>query len=236
METTVTRVLKLVHKSADREENLRFLKDAKAAGLNLRVNLIPDLPSATYEEALESLEDIRSHADCVTNVAVFPFEPTRSSNVGRNPGRFGLLPLAEGDDTGIFRYALNHLQSTDPAMTDEQRADVHRRYQEFRGWLNSGGARRDDGDPAAGPSDGTLLRVRAEDLDLFEHDGQAICHNLRTLDRITLPPRLAPLVRAHMDGRPFASDPSPAAGDPRSHEMLLLYLAAAGLLAPVALS
>jgi hypothetical protein len=229
METTVTRVLKLVHKSADREENIRFLKEAKAAGVKLRVNLIPDLPSTTYEEALESLEDIRGLADCVTSVAVFPFEPTRSSNVGRNPGRFGLLPLADGDDTGVFSYALNHLQSTDPAMTDEQRADVHQRYAEFRAWLNGGGARRDGAGPAArgGLPGGTPLRVRGEDLDVLELDGQTICYNLRTLDRITVPPRLAPLLRAHLGGGPLRP-----AGDPVSHEMLLLYLAAAGLLAP----
>jgi hypothetical protein len=233
METTVTRVLKLVHKSADREENLRFLKDAKAAGVKLRVNLIPDLPSTTYAEALESLEDIRALADCVTSLAVFPFEPTRSSNVGRNPGKFGLLPLAGGDDTGIFSYALNHLQSVDPAMTAEERADVHRRYDEFRYWLNGGGARRQAGlGPVHQLPQGTRLRIRTEDLDMLDVNGQLVCYNTRTLDRVAVPSRLAPLLRTYLDGPEAAEVLAHEAIDPLAQEILPLFLASAGLLAP----
>ena len=43
LESMVTRVLQRVHKSADREENIRFLRQAHAAGIELAVNLIPDL-------------------------------------------------------------------------------------------------------------------------------------------------------------------------------------------------
>jgi hypothetical protein len=237
METMITRVLKLVHKSADREENIRFLKDAKAAGVKLRVNLIPDLPSTTYEEALECLEDLRGLSDYVASTAVFPFEPTRSSNVGRNPGRFGLLPLADADDTGIMGYTLNHLQSTDPAMTDTQRAEVHRRYAEFQEWINGGAAHRD----GSQLPDGTPLRVPAEDLDVIELDGQTICRNLRTLDRVTIPSRIAPLVQPYLSGRPLTLTSAAAgqvtaggeaAGGPLSQEVLALYLASAGLLVP----
>lgn len=163
METMVTRVLKLVHKSADREENIRFLKDGKAAGVKMRINLIPDLPSTTYEEALASLADLRGLAEYIWGVGVFPFEPTRSSNVGRNPGRFGLLPLADANDTGLNEYALNHLQSTDPAMTDAQRAEIYDRYHEFRQWINGGAAHRQLGTDGNGLPDGTALRVPAED-------------------------------------------------------------------------
>jgi radical SAM family protein len=229
METTVTRVLKLVNKSADREENLRFLKDAKAAGVKLRVNLIPDLPSTTYAEALESLEDIRALADCVTSLAVFPFEPTRSSDVGRNPGKFGLLPLADGDDTGIFSYALNHLQSVDPAMTPEERADVHRRYDEFRYWLNGGGAHRRAA-PASQLPQGPL-RIRTEDLDMLDVGGQLVCYNTRTLDRVAVPSQLAPLLRTYLGG-PSAEVLAHEAIDPLAQEILPLFLASAGLLAP----
>lgn len=85
MEAMTTRVLNLVHKSADREENQRFLREAREAGMKLSVNLIPDLPSTTYQEALDSLADVEALADTLDFVAVFPFEPTRSSNIGRTP-------------------------------------------------------------------------------------------------------------------------------------------------------
>jgi hypothetical protein len=224
MESMVTRVLKLVHKSADREENIRFLKEAKAAGVRLRVNLIPDLPTTTYEEALRSLEDVRAHADCIAGLAVFPFEPTRSSNVGTNPDRFGLLPLADGDDTGIFRYALNHLQSVDPAMTSEQRAEVHQRYREFEMWLNQGDARRA---AAARVADSAAVRVPAEDLDVIEVDGRTVCCNVRTQQLVAVPAALSAGLHGYLDGMPVSLDD--AGGDGAE---LLLLLAASGLLVP----
>jgi hypothetical protein len=236
METMVTRVLKMVHKSADREENIRFLKDAKAAGVKLRVNLIPDLPTTTYEEAMAGLEDLRGLSEYVTSTAVFPFEPTRSSNVGRNPGRFGLLPLADAEDTGIFGYALNHLQSRDPAMTDDQRADVHRSYTDFMNWINGEAAYRRNGAPGARLPDGAPLRVPAEDLDVFEFNGQTVCSNLRTLGRVTIPPRIAELIHPYLDGHPVTLSPGPAAGGPggdqHRQDLLALFLASAGLLVP----
>ena len=133
METMNTRVLNLVHKSADREENLRFLRDARETGMRLVINLIPDLPSTTYAEALESLNDVQSMSDCMAAVNVFPFEPTRSSNIGRFPSRYGLMPIMTGSASGNAQaqYGLNHLDSVDPAMTSEERADIHRRYRAF---------------------------------------------------------------------------------------------------------
>ncbi len=131
METTNTRVLNLVHKSADREENLRFLREAKDAGMKLTVNLIPDLPSTTYRESLDTLREVRELADCIDSVSVFPFEPTRSSNVGRDPERFGLIGTGSLDTKGQAQFGLNHFDCVDPAMTSEERADVHRRYRAF---------------------------------------------------------------------------------------------------------
>ena len=86
LESMVTRVLKRVHKSADREENIRFIRDARAAGIELAVNLIPDLPSTTYDEAIQGLRDLEELADCFNDVHVLRFETTRSSRVGSRSG------------------------------------------------------------------------------------------------------------------------------------------------------
>lgn len=133
LESMNTRVLKLVHKSADRGDNIRFLRDARDVGMRLRINLIPDLPSTTYEEALRALADIEELAECFEGVNVFPFEPTRSSNVGRHPEQFGLVPTVPSAFEGLTQYALNHLHSIDPGMADDQREEIHRRYDEFAG-------------------------------------------------------------------------------------------------------
>ena len=231
METMVTRVLKTVHKSADREENIRFLREASAAGVELRVNLIPDLPTTTYEEALASLADIRDNAEFIDGVAVFPFEPTRSSNVGRNPGRFGLLPLVDGEDTGIFRYALNHLQSYDPAMTAAQRAEIHRRYKDFAIWLNSGGGRHAEPAVLAHGAQSAVVRIPVEEMDIVEVDGRTVCSNVRTSRRFEVPPQLADRILPYLDGRPIDLDGDGFGADAD----VLMCLAAARMLVPASL-
>jgi hypothetical protein len=92
LESMVTRALRLVHKAADREQNIAFFEAARDARLPLYVNVIPDLPSTTRAEALAGLRDLEAVRDCLTKVTIIPFEATRSSNVGRAPERFGLLP------------------------------------------------------------------------------------------------------------------------------------------------
>ncbi len=229
METTITRVLKLVHKSADREENLRFLRDAREVGLPLVVNLIPDLPTTTYDEAMQALEDIEEFAATLKSVSVFPFEPTRSSNVGRNPQSFGLDVGVPSATTGQAQYALNHLISTDPAMTPEQRAEVHDRYRAFANRVNGGDQ------VAAGPTSyapDTVLRIALEDLDLFESDAGLICSNMRARSRAVIPPRAAELLRSYLDGTPFSPGTLGAELTPEVAVRLIENLDKAAMLVP----
>lgn len=203
METMVTRVLKSVHKSADREENLRFLRDAHEVGIKLSVNLIPDLPSTTYEEAMQALADMKAMAYCVDSVSVFPFEATRSSNVGRTPDRFGLLPMAEASTAGQAQYALNHFRNVDPAMTPEQRTEIHARYREFARLVN----RRHEvakafpvegfGDPDA------KIRIRVEDLDFLDTGDSIVCTHIGAKERIIIPAAAARFLRPLIDGSEF---------------------------------
>jgi hypothetical protein len=229
LETMVTRVLKLVHKSADREENIRFLTEAHAAGMRLRINLIPDLPSTTYEEALSCLDDMEQLAHCVESISVFPFEATRSSNVGRSPEKFGLLPLAESDVAGQAQYALNHLHNSDPAMTPDQRREVHRRFQEF--------ARRHStksafSPPGTGVPFGRALRVPAEELDVLDDGERLVCTHMGTRQRLTLPAAALPLIRPHLSGAPFRA-PVPREDQPDSAQ-LVRQLLSTRLLVPAA--
>src|SRR5205823_13387714 len=115
---------------------------------------------------------------------------------GRNPAKFGLVPRADGDGTGSFSHDLNPLQSADPAMSAAERADVGRRYDEFRYWLNGGGAHRRAAPVSQLPQG--PLRIRSEDLDMLDVNGQLVCYNSRTLDRVAVPSRLAPLLRTYL--------------------------------------
>ncbi len=110
LETMTDRVLKLVHKYATGADNLRFLKAAHAAGIALFINLIPDLPTTTYAEAIESLSRLDDAQDLLTSVAIFPFEATRSSQIGRTPERYGINVADLTGDSGQAGFASNHLR------------------------------------------------------------------------------------------------------------------------------
>jgi hypothetical protein len=203
LETTVTRVLKLVHKSSDREENFRYLRDARDAGLSLRVNIIPDLPSTTYDEALQAFRDLEELSDCVSKYAIFPFEATRSSRIGQEPERFGLRVEPGAASNGIAQYAMNHLRNVDLAMTDAQRSEIYRRFFDL--------ARRVDRRNIVGteehlsevPSPHATVRLAVEDLDFIEVDDGLACTQVRTRKRTIIPAFAASMLRPQLDGEPF---------------------------------
>ena len=201
LETMNTRVLKLVHKSADREENLRFLRDARDVGMRLTVNLIADLPSTTYEEAEASLAEIRTMSDCFENVSVFSFEPTRSSKVGRSPERFGLIEAPASGSVGTAQYALNHYDSVDPAMTAAQRAEIHRQYRAFEAEIQRRNAARQSARVRLDAS--RPVRIPVEELDIVQTKDQLICTQLRTRQRVTVSGRAARLLTPHISGDAF---------------------------------
>jgi hypothetical protein len=182
------RVLALVEKAATQEMNERFIRDAAAAGVKLKLNLIPDLPSTTYREALDSLEEFQKLADCIYSLGVYPFEPTRSSRIGRNPEYYSLTTLELGEVAGQSQYPANHLISRDPAMTDVERKDVHARFFQFREQIN---ARRSAGRCQTFRFEdvelGCSLRLVEEYMDFVEVDEGIQCYHALTRQRFLIP-------------------------------------------------
>lgn len=166
LETMTDRVLRLVRKAATQESNLTFLRDAAGAGIRLYVNLIPDLPSTTYAEAMAALDVLRDVQHCLANVTVFPFEATRSSDVGRHPGDFGLTPGQPRAATGQAEFTANHLGAFDMAMTDEERRAAIKAFRDFGARVNA--ARAAEGQPLrTGPVvREALFRVAENDVDI----------------------------------------------------------------------
>ena len=178
LESMVTRALRKVHKFADREENLRFLRDANKAGIKLTINLIPDLPTTTREEALRGLEDLATVIDCIDRISVFGFEATRSSRVGRAPGEFGLIPVVEVSRAGQAQLALNSLPVEDPAMSSAERREVFRAYRALANRVN--GSQRPQALEGSGRS---YLEPLASDA----HEGPVLV-DFATMQRIEFPP------------------------------------------------
>lgn len=195
LETMVDRVLELVGKYAKSSDNAFFIRSASANGIALKVNLIPNLPSTTYREALDALDAMQALADCIDTVTVFPFEATRSSQIGRNPGKYGLIPLKLTNSSGQALFAANHLAVEDPGMNLEQRDDVVRRYQQFADHVNArkfiASAKWDLLSGAAG-----RLRFAEEDVDLLNEAGELHLFNARTREQWRAPAFVGPLIAA----------------------------------------
>ncbi|UCE97768.1 MAG: radical SAM protein [Dehalococcoidia bacterium] len=139
VETMANRVLNFMNKAANSEETVRFILDAKECGLDLKLNLIPDLPSTTYQEAMDTLELVEKRQDCFIYVSPFPFEATRSSSIGRNPETFGLRVIDSDSTSGQAQFALNHLEVFDPAMNAKEREHVFAEYHAFAARVNNRG-------------------------------------------------------------------------------------------------
>jgi hypothetical protein len=231
-ETMTDRVLALVSKSATGADNEAFFRTAARAGIRLRVNLIPDLPSTSYDEALAALAAFDELRDCFESIAVFPFEATRSSEVGREPARFGLVVAGDRPVLGQAQYAGNHLPNLDPAMSAEQRAEVHARYRAFAAEVNAA----DTVPEHAGYSDlraDAVVRLPRERFDLVEDAGSTVCFDAVTGRRYRFPPAWQPILRALGNGsaRPW-SEFSRLVADPIGRDALTRAIAGTQLLQP----
>jgi Radical SAM superfamily len=177
VETMTDRVLKLVEKSATREENIRFLTDASNAGIRLYVNLIPDLPSTTYQEAMDSLAVFNGLKHYLSGVAVFPFEATKSSAIGRAPEKFGLRTAEAAGSSGQAEYANNHLNIIDSAMTPAERLAVHQAYRAFANEVGAPKTPHFERVAIAITDENAVFRLAREYIDVVEIEGGAqICN------------------------------------------------------------
>jgi len=226
-ETMTDRVLRFMHKAATKEETVSFLREAKASGPDIKVNLIPNLPSTTSREALDSLAAFRELQESFNFVSVFPFEATRSSRVGREPERFGLCGADSERATGQAQFTANHLIVYDPAMTADEREKVFTRYREFAAQVNnretmdtlSNVVRDDD-------MDRYRLRLADDILDLTRLKGEVQCFNWLTRERFMMPEECWVLIEKMRSKQPFRRadfigwTPSTTTGEFYFHKML----------------
>ncbi len=208
LETMTDRVLKIMDKAATRKDNINFLQNARQAGLGIKINLIPDLPSTTYRESIDTLEAVENLKDCFNYVSYFPFEATRSSRVGREPESFGLRPESDASSTGQSQFSLNHLEVKDPAMTDGEKRQVIDAYQAFAAWVNNR-APETGAKPPAGSQEkivtpDTQFRLADENLDLIETGNGIQCYNWLTRTRFQMPLEWSGIIENMRSRRSFS--------------------------------
>jgi hypothetical protein len=229
-EAMTDRVLRLVEKSATSAENAAFFRACRDAGIRLRVNLIPDLPTTTRAEALDSLEAFRALRDCFESVAIFPFEATRSSRVGRDPDRYGLFVTEEGSNKGQAQYQSNHLDRQDAAMTVTERIEIHARFRAFAEEVAHSTSRY----PSASYADllrNARVRLPVEELVLLLDDGSACCYDRSSGHLHSFSPAVTPLLEVLADGliRPW-HDVASRLDDALGADIVARFLGASRLL------
>ena len=124
-ESTSDRVLELMQKQGRRADILENFRLAKKYGVNLKVNLIPNYPTTTYEEAQQTIADIASFQDSISMLAVFKFYLSANTKMDQAPENYDLdvdpnLPYLKSQNNG---YHSREFQRKN-GMTAEQEAEV----------------------------------------------------------------------------------------------------------------
>jgi radical SAM superfamily enzyme YgiQ (UPF0313 family) len=113
METASDRLLKFINKGYDVATLRRFLDNVRSVGLPVGVlSVIVDIPSTTYQEALEIWEFCREYADVAENIVSTSFQLTQTSPMGAHPERWGIITEGEllehggvGERAGALRFS-----------------------------------------------------------------------------------------------------------------------------------
>lgn len=205
LETMTSRVLSLMHKAATGDENIYFLHAAKKAGLKIKINLIPDLPTITYRETMDSLAIVRKLQDCFSYISYFPFEVTTSSHVGRHPEFFGLQMVSSSTATGQAQFRINHLEVNDPAMTKDEKVEVLAAYKDFAaGFNNTIVVKEPENTPNGTISlDNALFVLADENLDIIETEEGIQCYNWKTKTRFQMPTEWLTIIVKIRSSQPF---------------------------------
>jgi radical SAM superfamily enzyme YgiQ (UPF0313 family) len=89
-ESTNDRILDLMKKQGRRKDILENFRLAKKYGVSIKVNLIPNYPTTTYREAVQTVNDIVFFQDSISQLAVFRFYLSANTHMDKNPESYEL--------------------------------------------------------------------------------------------------------------------------------------------------
>ena len=146
METANDRLLTFIHKGYDVATLRRFLDNVRSVGLPVGVlSVIVDIPSTTYQEALEVWEFCREYVDVAENIVSTSFQLTQTSPMGVHPERWGIITESERLEQGGVGERAGALRFSHPAtMTASEFDDVLTRYRALSRERHSENVGQDD--------------------------------------------------------------------------------------------
>jgi hypothetical protein len=132
VESASPRVLELIDKGAPIEVVTQVIDNLSAAGVAAEAMCFTDFPTETRDEAIATLDYLRSHQDRIAVWIVGEFGLTHGSLVAQAPARFGISETfqVDGDELGLGLFF-----SAASWKSDREREDVDSRLTELsRGW------------------------------------------------------------------------------------------------------
>lgn len=89
-EATSDRLLRLMNKQATQKVIIQNLELARKYGIKVKINLIPNYPTATLKEAKVTYNILSIFSDAISSLAVFKFYLSANTSMFRNPSEFKL--------------------------------------------------------------------------------------------------------------------------------------------------
>jgi len=139
LESFSDRALKLVNKGYTKSVAVRFFAEAEKAGIIIKqINLIYDLPGTSFMDALESVDILERFIETYERLAVFPFQLTSSSYMGKHPEKYGLEIVNK--DTGKRKMPFcNNLDYIDRnGFTNDERKTIKNKLYHLHMSLKAG--------------------------------------------------------------------------------------------------
>lgn len=130
MESANASILQTLNKGYDKKIIRRFFENLRSASLkNNHLNIIVGTPGATYDQELETLAFCREYTDIFTRFKSGIFTLTPTSDMGKNPHKYGLRIKDRGTDNQPVHGRIASLAFDDPnGMTHEEKLGIIARY------------------------------------------------------------------------------------------------------------
>ncbi len=130
MESANECVLQTLNKGYNKKIIRRFFENLRSASLmNNHLNVIVGSPGATYDQELETFAFCREYTDIFTRFKAGIFTLTPTSDMGKNPHKYGIRIKDRGTDNQHMHGRISSMAFDDPkGMTHEEKLRILERY------------------------------------------------------------------------------------------------------------
>lgn len=142
-ESTNDRVLSLMQKQGRRQDILTNFRHAQKYGISIKVNLIPNYPTTTFQEAMQTVNDISFFQDSIQRLAVFKFYLSANTKMDREPENYELeidnnIPYLKTDHNGFHSKEF----SNKIGMSVEEEEKIYFVLKNIQAYCNLNSARK----------------------------------------------------------------------------------------------